>query len=98
MQTSLISRAQQPRAARASGTARWSVSGRNKSTGVNLDNQRDRHAVLGLMDQNPFGEEMALSIQNLQGYVWVVQGNEGKIFHPELRLLLWLHQRQADPE
>lgn len=49
------------------------------------------------MDQNPFGEEMALSIQNLQGYVWVVQGNEGKIFHPELRLLLWLHQRQADP-
>lgn len=65
---------------------------------MNLDNQRKRQAVLGLMDQNPLGEEVALSIQNLRGYVWVVQGSERKIFNPELRLLLWLHQRQADPE
>lgn len=63
---------------------------------MNLDNQRNRQATLGLIDQNPFGEEMAL--QNLQGYVWAVQGSERKIFNPELRLLLWLHQRQADPE
>lgn len=65
---------------------------------MNLDNQRKRQAVLGLMDQNPLGEEVALSIQNLRGDVWVVRGSERKIFNPELRLLLWLHQRQADPE
>lgn len=93
-----MSRAQQARAARASGTGRRGASGRDESAGGSLENQRNRQDVRGLMDQNPSGEEMALSIQNLQGCLWVVQGSERKIFNPELRLLLWLHQRQADPE